>query len=264
MPQPEADYEIDIDWNEGVPKPAKPAPPAASKPAKSRNGTAPASVPAPMSIDDEDDDEDEFAPLPPISVPAPAASNGKGPAPGSESQASIPNETDRELAAVHAQAARADGAPMITEGEVIEDHDMVELKGKKFRVAEKIGLMPLLKYASAADMSTDDPRALAAVYMMLKDCIYEGSKACGECDQCKAGRDVMCKSFDAGDWRAFEDHAVESKADAEELLPVISQVMEIVSGRPTRQRDGSSDTPRTTRRVSTGNSSSGKKGASRR
>lgn len=84
-----------------------------------------------------------------------------------------PPSADRELAVVQARAAKVDGAA-IAEG-TVTDNDRVELLGKKFRVAEKIGLMPLLKFASASDVSTDDPRALSAVYSMLKNCIYEGS-----------------------------------------------------------------------------------------
>jgi len=255
MPAQEADYDIEIDWNEADNVPTPTPPPAYRSPAAR-------ATPTPTPVDDYDDDDDEEeessapasvpAPVTPPQAAATAAANG------------ISNEDDRDLAVVHARAAKAEGAPMITEGAVIENHDTIELLGKKFRIAEKIGLMPLLKYASAADMSSDDPRALGAVYMMLRDCIYAGSKACGNCEHCKAGREAMCKSFDTGDWQAFENHAIETKADAEELLPVISQVMEIVSGRPTKPRDGSSVTPPTTQRVSTGNGSGTRKKASRR
>ncbi len=204
MPDSEADYTIDIDWDE------------APAPAVSRPPSVPASV---------------------------TPSNG-----------AISQQDDRDLAVVQARAVKAEGAP-ITEGAVVEDSDKVELLGKKFRIADRIGLMPLLKYASAADMSTEDPRALGAVYAMLKDCIFAGTPACGTCDKCTAGNEIMCKSYDAGDWHAFEMHAIDTKADAEELMPVISQVMEIIAGRPTPPRDGSSATPHTTQRSSTGSRS---------
>lgn len=173
-----------------------------------------------------------------------------------------PPSADRELAVIQARAAEADGGK-IAEGTVTEG-DKVELLGKKFRVAEKIGLMPLLKFASASDMSTDDPRALSAVYSMLRDCIYEGKPGCGECKECKADNEVMCKSYDKGDWTAFELHAMDTKADADQLLEVITKVMEIVSGRPTKQPSGSSPGPRATRRVSTANSSETRGRASKR
>jgi hypothetical protein len=207
MPQPEADYSIDID---------------------------------PSEWDDE--------PLPKLVPP-------------------VPSNTDREMAVVQARAAQADGAK-VAEGTVI-DSGKVELLGKQFRVAEKIGLMPLLKFASASDMTTEDPRAMSAVYSMLKDCIYEGSPGCGECEKCAPadgsdGDETACKSYDKGDWAAFENHAIDTKADADELLTVITQVMEIVSGRPTTPPSGSSAGRRATRRVSTGNTSAARGRASRR
>ncbi len=193
---------------------------------------------ADYSIDWDDD------PLPPLTPPPP------------------PRSPDRELAVVQSQAARAEGAK-VSEG-VVTDSDKVELLGKHFRIAEKIGLMPLLKFASASDMSTEDPRALSAVYSMLKDCIFEGTPGCGECEHCKAGNETSCKSYDKGDWGAFENHAMDTKADADQLLSVITQVMEVISGRPTNQPAGSSAGRRATRRTSTGNSSGGRGRASKR
>ena len=150
-----------------------------------------------------------------------------------------PPSPDRELAVVQARAAAAEGAK-IAEG-VVDESGRVELTGRRFRVAEKIGLMPLLKFASASDMSTEDPRALSAVYSMLKDCIYEGRPGCGTCEFCKgtgetAADETRCKAYDKGDWADFEQHAIDTKADADELLEVISQVMEIISGRLPRRR----------------------------
>lgn len=193
-------------------------------------------------------------------TPVPKASRSASrPEPAAISQAD-----DRDLAVVQARAVKSEGVP-IAQGAVVEDDgDKVELIGKKFRIAERIGLMPLLKYASAADMSSEDPRALGAIYAMLRDCIYSGSPSCGTCDRCTAGQGNACKEYDAGDWRAFEDHAIDTKADAEELMPVISQVMEIISGRPTPPRDGSSATPRNTQRVSTASRSGARGKGSKR
>jgi hypothetical protein len=179
------------------------------------------------------------------------------------------NELDRQLALVQARGAKADGGEIdvaVVEGSVAEadDGSTVEFMGKRFRMAEKIGLMPLLKFASASDMSTEDPRALAAMYSMLKDCIYPGVPACGNCAECEAGKDTQCKEYDRSDWPSFEDHAIETKADADELFAVISQVMEIISGRPTQPPAGSSPTRRGTRRGSTGSTSGGRGRGSRR
>lgn len=151
------------------------------------------------------------------------------------------SRVDRELAVIQGRAAEADDpASEVSEGVVVETGDTVTMMGKKFRVADKVGLMPLLKFASASDMNTSDPRALAAIYDMLKDCIYEGTPACGECATCKTGDEDSCQDFDSGDWSEFERHAIDTKAEADDLIPVVSQVMEIISGRPTKQPAGSS------------------------
>jgi hypothetical protein len=190
------------------------------------------------------------APLPKLEPPLPKLAPPPEPDP------------DRELAVVQARAAQAGGGK-VAEG-TVTDSGKVELLGKHFRVAEKIGLMPLLKFASASSMTTEDPRALAAVYSMLQDCIYAGTPGCGTCKFCTAGDETACKSYDRGDWDAFEQHAMETKADGDELLTVITQVLEIVAGRPTKQPGGSSSGPRTTRRASTGSSSGGRARASKR
>lgn len=232
MPDLEADYTID--WDDA---PVAPAAPVALR--------ARAVTPAPQPWNGPDDDDD-----------------GTGP--------DIPAKTDRELAAVQAQAARkaAREAGASEEGQpksgMVSSWSRVTLLGKEFRVAERIGLMPLLKFASSADVDTTDPRALAAMYALLRDCIYEGTPGCGECEQCEADDERGCKSYDRGDWPAFEEHAMITKADAEDLLDVVSRVLEIVSGRPQPPRSGSSAGPRQTQRASTGRSS-GKAGrASRR
>ena len=167
--------------------------------------------------------------------------------------------TDRELAVIQAAAAQPE-----MEGEVIATGDYVELHGRKFRVADRIGLMPLLKYSASAQLSTTDPRALGAIYTLLRDCIHPGTPACGEGETCKAGNDTMCKSYDPGDWAEFEEHAMITRADGDDLLDVITKVMEIISGRPTGPPSGSSPGRRSTRAGSTGRGSARRGRGSRR
>lgn len=125
-------------------------------------------------------------------------------------------------------------------GEIVTDHRTVEFMGRRFRIADRIGLMPLLKFATYADVATDDPKALAAMYQMLRDCIYPGVPGCGECEDCEAGNDRACTDYERGDWQAFEDHAIETKAEADDLVAVISKVIELIAGRPTKQPSPSS------------------------
>ncbi len=234
MPDAEADYTIDWDDAPAAPLP----PPRAAGKARATREVIPRYEP-----DDHDED-------------------GTGP--------DIPAKTDRDLAVIQGAAARRAsrdaGASQdeVKSGTVTDPGDQVELLGKSFRIADRIGLMPLLKFSSAADVDTSDPRALSAMYSLLRDCIYAGEPGCGECEDCEAGNDRSCASYARGDWGAFEEHAMITKADAEDLLDVVSKVLEIVSGRPQQPRSGSSAGPRRTRRASTGRSS-GKAGrASRR
>jgi len=117
----------------------------------------------------------------------------------------------------------------------------VEFNGQQFRIAEKVGLMPLMRFAhaSAQDLDTSDMEALAAIYDMLQDCIDPGVEPCGKCPQCE-DPDGVCPQFRKSDWRRFEQHAIATKADADELLPVVTRVIEILTARPTPGPSGSS------------------------
>lgn len=189
------------------------------------------------------------------------------PAPAFTAPAITP-QADRDLAVVQANSARAASAeagdPDAKSGQVVDTGDRVELLGKSFRIADRTGLMPLLKFASAAEIEIQDPRGLAAMYTLLRDCIYAGTPACGECSDCEAGNDTSCKSYEKGDWGEFEEHAMITKADAEDLMEVVSKVLEIVSGRPTQPRASSSPGRRATRGGSTASSSARGRRGSRR
>lgn len=152
-------------------------------------------------------------------------------------------DPDAELAAIQGQVAAAapDSAmePAELNGKAVPGRT-VTLKGRKFRIAKKVGLMPMLKFSAYADMDTQDPRALGAMYAMLKDVI------------------------DKEEWRAFEDHAVDSKADADELLDVIGTAMQLIAGRPTEPPAPSSRGRRSISGGSTASSSGRRAKGSRR
>lgn len=125
-------------------------------------------------------------------------------------------KADRELAKVQITGADPEAVnDKVVAGEVVADDgktfDYVELAGKKFRVREKIGALAMLKWAASSDMDTDDPRALGAIYAMIRSVIYKK------------------------DWTDFENTALDEDCDAEELLDVVSKSLEIVAGRPTKQ-----------------------------
>lgn len=120
---------------------------------------------------------------------------------------------DRELAEVQLSQVDEEAKSDVVEGKVVEDdgktYDYVELKDEKFRLREKVGAMAMFKWSAASEMSSDDPRALGAIYAMIKSVILKE------------------------DWGKFEDHALDTDADAEELLDVVTKGLEIISGRPT-------------------------------
>lgn len=150
-------------------------------------------------------------------------------------------DTDAELAAIQGTVAAATPESLMApvDGKAVPGRT-VELLGKNFRLARKIGLMPMLKFSAFADMEVQDARALSAMYSMLKDVI------------------------DPADWRKFEDHATDSKADADDLLDVISRAIEQISGRPTKPPGPSSPGPRGISDGSTATSSARRARGSRR
>jgi len=130
-------------------------------------------------------------------------------------------------------------------GEIISPTRVITLAGEDFRVAEKVGLMPLLKFSYAANLRADDERAYAAMYEILRDVILEDEPPCGTCPGCKAAapdpKAEDCAVADEGDWDRFQKHAVDCKADADELLDVVSQAIKVISARPTESPSGSSN-----------------------
>ena len=140
-------------------------------------------------------------------------------------------------------------------GEIISPSRVITLAGEDFRVAEKVGLMPLLKFSHAANLRSDDEKAYAAMYEILRDVILEDEPPCGKCAGCKAAAPAPaardCQFAEEGDWDRFQQHAVECKADADELLDVVSQAIKVISARPTGSPSDSSNGQRSTSRKST-------------
>jgi uncharacterized protein with von Willebrand factor type A (vWA) domain len=99
--------------------------------------------------------------------------------------------------------------------------DPLEVFGESFDVAERIGLMPMMRFAKAAKSGLDsaDMDGLAAMYDLLEQCIAEK------------------------DWARFERAADRARADGDELMGVVTKVMELLAERPTPRSSDSSDGP---------------------
>jgi hypothetical protein len=109
----------------------------------------------------------------------------------------------------------------------------VEFMGDQFAIADKVGLMPLLKFARAAQSGLDsaDAEGMAALLDMLEQCIADD------------------------EWKRFEAHATKTRADDEDLMQLIKNVMTQLSARPTSRPSASSDGPPSTATTSEESSS---------
>ncbi|MFC0504218.1 hypothetical protein [Micromonospora costi] len=129
---------------------------------------------------------------------------------------------------VHELQAASEGVEIVGGGE------KVEFLGEWYRIAEKVGLMPLMRFAMTAKQGAkaDDMEGLAAMYALIRDCI------------------------DPTDWDRFEDDATMKKAEADDLLKVVQDTIQILSARPTQRPADSSVGPQTTSESSKAPSSS--------
>lgn len=109
----------------------------------------------------------------------------------------------------------------------------VEFLGEGFTISERIGLMPLMRFAKAAKsgVDTDDLAGLTAMYDLLEQCIAPE------------------------DWQKFEEHATKQRADGEQLMGFVAEVMAVITDRPTSRPSDSSAGPSTTPASSTDASS---------
>jgi hypothetical protein len=149
----------------------------------------------------------------------------------------------------------------ISEGAVVfDDSNSIEFKGKRFGLAESIGLMPLLKFAFAAKqgLTSDDMEGLAAMYLLIRGCVdqrrpQEVDPETGEPVADEAGAPVYSGP---SQWDLFEQHAIDTNADGDDLSVMINQAVQVVSARPTRRPGGSSPSSPQTSPSSKGSSSS--------
>jgi hypothetical protein len=157
---------------------------------------------------------------------------------------------------VSALQAGIEGVPVNVESILFmgPTEDFPGRRGQHFRVADHVGLMPLLKFAHEASSGAteDSMEGMAAMYAMIRDCIHPGR----ECTCAKPGgkHQPGCE-YDPGDWERFERYAIEQRAEGEDLMAVVEQAMEVVSARPIRQPSGSSPPGRPTSRKSRSRSS---------
>jgi hypothetical protein len=158
-----------------------------------------------------------------------------------------PQHVDIELT-THDVQAQAEG--------VVEDHDTIEFCGQKFRLAERVSMMPLLAFANASKkgLDSDDMEGLAAMYAMIRSVIHRpalfdehGARQVDE-----SGRPLR----DESEWRRFESLAEDEMVDGEDIMTVVNQAITVMSARPRQRRELSSgSSPQTSERSKDGLSS---------
>lgn len=120
----------------------------------------------------------------------------------------------------------------MSEGIVVTG-ETVECMGERYLIGDKVGLMPLMRFASAskAGIDSNEMEGLVAMYDMLRDCIH------------------------ADDWDRFERDMTAKRAEGDDLMPVVGRVIEMLTARPTKRASDSSPGPSSTPGPSTAGSS---------
>jgi hypothetical protein len=126
--------------------------------------------------------------------------------------------TSKDRAEFGAHRAQAEG-----EGVELPFDDKVDFMGAQFKMAQTIGLWPLIAFSMAQKRGDNvDPASLATIGVMVLDCL------------------------DTSEHDRFAEHATEKKAGAQELMTLVQQVIEVVSARPTPPPgDSSAGRPKT-------------------
>lgn len=157
-----------------------------------------------------------------------------------------------------------EGAP------VLDDSNSIEFMGDRFRLAENVSLIPLMRFANASKkgLDSDDMAGLAAMYSLIRGIIHrpllrepekiqngEGAwivnPHAGEPQRDEGGR-VLC---DETEWDRFQDFAESMGADGEELMELVGKAMGVIAARPRQRRAVSSTPSPTTSQSSRGSSS---------
>jgi hypothetical protein len=139
----------------------------------------------------------------------------------------------------------------------------LEFLGAEFAVADKVGLMPLLRFAHAAKSGLDsaDLEGMAAMYDMLRQCISDEAVYVfkGEPITKAAYGDLPPEALSEvatfGGWNEFEAHATKVRAGDEDLMGAVQRVMEMLTQRPTTRPSDSSAGPQSTAPISAEDSS---------
>lgn len=134
-------------------------------------------------------------------------------------------------ATTHSQQAAAEG--------VLQDFDSVEFFGQKFRLADRVGMMPLLAFGNAAKkgLDSDDFEGMAAMYRMIRSVIHRPPlfDEHGQRQVDEGGKTLR----DESEWNRFQELAEDELAEGDDIMGFVNRAMEVMSARPT-SRPGTS------------------------
>jgi hypothetical protein len=185
--------------------------------------------------------------------PPPWADMPDQPSAGRPYHTTLPPQTpvDDEAVTTHEAQASAEGIVIDPDGA-----DYIEFYGEKFRLADRVGLMPLVKFGHAANkgLDSDDMEGLSAMYSMIRSVIHRppvydehGARKVDE-----NGKTLR----DEGEWQRFQALAEDELAEGEDIMAFVNRAMEVMAARPRRPREISSGGSRPTSVNSKADSSS--------
>jgi hypothetical protein len=163
-----------------------------------------------------------------------------------------PMSAEVPTVSTHQVQAADEGA---RQGELVDDGTKVEFLGRRFRISDRVGLMPLLRFAHSARGGVDqtDPKALIALYDMIADCVDQTRPQRLAVDPSTGGTKLdpatgqpVMEDAGPSEWDLFQDYATDQKADDEDLMDFVGAVIEVLSARPKRRRGSSPDGPEPT------------------
>lgn len=141
------------------------------------------------------------------------------------------------------------------EGVVLDDGDYLEFFGEKFRLADRVGIIPMLAFANASKkgLDSDDMEGLAAMYAMIRGVIHRPPlfNADGTRSRDENGKPLR----DESEWQRFEALAEDECAEGDDVMSFVNKAMEVMAARPRKPREISSDGSRPTSESSRAGSS---------
>lgn len=146
-----------------------------------------------------------------------------------------------------------EGAPLL------DDTNSIEFIGERFKLAERVGMMPLLRFANSAGKGEDseDIGGMVAMYTMIRGIIHRPPLVEPEKTEAPPGsgnwivnpeagkpqRDETGKRlYDEAEWTRFMEHAEDMGAEGDELMDLVRRAMGVIAARP-RQRRALSSSP---------------------